>query len=302
MNFSTAPGGKGANQAVQCSRLGAEVTMVGRVGNDAFGRAMLQAVSDSGVDVSHVGIAQDEPSGVGNITLEVTPQGTNNRIVVCPGANHSITAEHIAWLREEIGNYDMVMMQFELPMEIIELTAQWAFEANVPVMINPAPVSEISAALCSYITYLSPNEHEAALIAGHPLKANENGVNKEDLRKVADILVGKGIKKILITLGANGSIINCEGNLTQIPSVRVLDVVDPTAAGDSFVAAFCTGICAGLTDHDAMTFASHTAAITVSRMGAIPSLPTIEEVYNFMSEQNCTGFDLHALEPLKRRD
>ena len=117
LKFQTAPGGKGANQAVQCARLGAHVTMVGQVGDDAFGKIMTDTAAAAGVDVSHVSVDPQESSGVGHITLEVTEHGAQNRITVCPGANFTITVDDVAWLREEIGRFDLVMMQFELPME-----------------------------------------------------------------------------------------------------------------------------------------------------------------------------------------
>ena len=125
LKFQTAPGGTGANQAVQCARLGAHVTMVGQVGNDAFGRIMTDTARSAGVDVSHVSVDPEESSGVGHITLEVTEHGAQNRITVCPGANFTLTVEDIAWLKDEIHAYDLVMMQFELPMPVIEAVAQW---------------------------------------------------------------------------------------------------------------------------------------------------------------------------------
>ena len=166
MSFRTAPGGKGANQAVQCARLGADVTMVGRVGNDAFGTILQNAVKDAGIDVSHVTVDPQESSGVGHITLEVTEHNAKNRITVCPGANFTMKEEHIAWLKDAIGQYDMVIMQLELPMDIVKTVARWAKESGVPVMLNPAPAAALSDDLLSCVTYLSPNEHEAALRAG----------------------------------------------------------------------------------------------------------------------------------------
>ena len=185
LKFQTAPGGKGANQAVQCARLGAHVTMVGQVGNDAFGRIMTDTAKSAGVDVSHVSVDLEESSGVGHITLEVTEHGAQNRITVCPGANFTLTVEDIAWLKDEIHAYDLVMMQFELPMPVIEAVAQWAHETGVKVMINPAPAAPMSAHLLSCSSYLSPNEHEAAILANHTIRV-DNGVNMEDVRIVAD--------------------------------------------------------------------------------------------------------------------
>lgn len=298
LKFQTAPGGKGANQAVQCARLGAQVTMVGKVGNDAFGRTMTEAAAAAGVDVSHVLVDPQEASGVGHITLELSEHGAQNRITVCPGANFTITLEEVAWLREEIGQYDLVMMQFELPMAVIEAVAQWACDAGVPVMINPAPSAPISQRLLRCTTYLSPNEHEAAALAGHPIDVSQ-GVNFDDVRTVADIFQKQGVQNLIVTLGENGSIAAGQEGLRYVPCVQAPCVADPTAAGDSFVAAFCTGLTAGLPQAEALAFASHTAALTVSRMGAMPSLPTVEEVQAFLIQRQYTGFDPAALDALK---
>ena len=298
LNFRTAPGGKGANQAVQCARLGAHVVIAGRVGNDAFGSLMLQTLSDAGVDISHVSRDQVEPSGIGHITLEVSERGVQNRITVCPGANHTLTVDDICWIQDEIENFDILMLQFELPMEINEAAARWAHEAGVPVMINPAPSAPISDELMSCATYLSPNEHEAAAISGHRINVSD-GINFEDIQAVADYFRAKGAKNLIITLGENGSVIAGAEGLHHVPCVHMPYVADPTAAGDSFVAAFCTGHTAGLSQEYALAFASHSAAITVSRMGAMPSLPTITEVQALLRERNDGGFDPSILDALK---
>ena len=292
LKFQTAPGGKGANQAVQCARLGAQVTMVGQVGDDAFGRIMTETAASAGVDVSHVSVDRNESSGVGHITLEVSDHGAQNRITVCPGANFTLSVEDVAWLREEIRNYDMVMMQFELQMEVIETVAQWAKDAGVPVMI---PMSD---RLLACATYLSPNEHEAAILAGHPIDVS-GGVNMEDVALVSRAFQARGVENLIITLGENGSIAAGRSGIHHTQCVKMDHVADPTAAGDSFVAAFCTGLTAGLPQGEALALASHTAAITVSRMGAMPSLPTVEEVQALMRERNYNGFDLSQLDALK---
>lgn len=299
LKFQTAPGGKGANQAVQCARLGAHVTMVGQVGDDAFGKIMTDTAAAAGVDVSHVTVDKNESSGVGHILLEVTEHGAQNRITVCPGANFTLTVEDVAWLKEDIKNYDLLMMQFELPMEVIEAVAGWAHEAGVPVMVNPAPAAPISAKLLSCATYLSPNEHEAAIIADHPLRADESGVNMEDVQAVSEAFQARGVENLIITLGENGSIVAGKNGIHHTACVKMPHVADPTAAGDSFVAAFCTGLCAGLPQGEALAFASHTAAITVSRMGAMPSLPTVSEVQALLMERSYQGFDPRELDTLK---
>ena len=296
--FRTAPGGKGFNQAVQCARLGADVTMVGKVGEDDFGRALLEAAKGEGIDISHVLADPDEATGIAIITLEETDEGTQNRIVVCPGANFTISAQEIGWLREAVGNYDMVIMQFELSMEIVETIAEWAHETGVPVMVNPAPAAPMSDRLLSAVTFLSPNVHEAAILTGHSISV-ENGIDYDDVRAVADALRERGVKNLIITMGGNGSIAVGESGIHHTECVKMPHVADPTAAGDSFVASFCTVLAAGLPADKALDFASHAAAITVTRMGAMPSLPTVTEVQGLLRERGYEDFDLSLLDALR---
>lgn len=277
MKFSMAPGGKGNNQAVQCARLGAKVTMVGQVGSDAFGKRLLEDADQAGVDISHVLVDPDVSTGIAHITLEVSEHDARNRITVCPGANFTLTPEKIGWLKDAVGDYDLVMMQLEIPIAVVEAVAQWAKEANVPVMLNPAPAAPLSDALLSNLTYLSPNEHEAAELMGRVL-TSEDGISIQDLKAMGDYFLGKGVQNLIVTLGSNGSALINQDGIIRVPSVKVDPVVDTTAAGDSFLAAFCTATAGGAGAKAALTFASHTAAITVSRAGAIPSLPTKEEV------------------------
>lgn len=185
MKFRTAPGGKGINQAVQCARLGADVTMAGKVGNDDFGKKMLSVARENRIDVSHVLIDENEATGVGVILLEVKGEKTQNRITVCPGANYTITSEDLGWLKDEVRAYDMMILQFELPMNVVETAAQYANDADVPVMVNPAPAAPISEKLLSCATYFSPNEHEAAIIANHPIRVDD-GINFDDIEAVAE--------------------------------------------------------------------------------------------------------------------
>lgn len=298
MQFQTAPGGKGLNQAVQCARLGAEVTMLGKVGHDDFGRALLNVAAEAGVDVSRILTDPEEATGVAMIQLEVSDTGTQNRITVCPGANYTITVQELAWLKDAIAAYDMVIMQFELPMDVVEAVARWAHDAGVPVMINPAPAAPMSDALLACATFLSPNEHEAALLANHSIRV-ENGIDFDDVAAVAEAFRARGVENLIITMGGNGSVVAGREGIHHTPCVKMPHVADPTAAGDSFVAAFCTALSAGLPQPQALAFASHTAAITVSRMGALPSLPTLSEVQALLRERNYNGFDGAALDVLK---
>lgn len=279
--YRTASGGKGANQAVQAARLGAQVTMMGKVGQDGFGREMLDSVQASGVDVSRVCVTADAPSAVGNVQLEVTDEGTSNRIIVVSGANMTITPEDVAFLKDGIAEYDMVILQFEIPMEINCLVAQYAADKGVPVMVNCAPFTQVPEELMRNISFISPNEHEAALMTGRVLESDE------DVAWALHRIHEMGAKNALITLGSRGvAYLSEDGKLMVSPALSGLDVKDPTAAGDSFVGAFCTAVCAGMDIGDALRFANCTAGLTVCRMGAQPSLPTLDEVIALMREHH----------------
>ena len=297
--FHMAPGGKGANQALQCARLGADVTMMGCVGDDFFGEKLLETPRAAGVDVSRVVVHKGISSGVGHVTLEVTEHSAQNRIVVIPGANQTLTLEEVAWIKDEISTYDIVLLQLEIPLEVNLAVARWAKEAGIPVMLNPAPATELSDELLSMVTYLTPNEQEASVETHLPLGVNENGINKADLQKIAAALWSKGVENVIITLGGSGSAVVGADSVQYIPCVRMPHVADPTAAGDSFVGALSVGVSVGLCQEQALAFANHTAAITVSRMGAMPSLPTLEEVLSLLKEREYRGFNLSLLDILK---
>lgn len=279
LSFSTAPGGKGANQAMQAARLGAAVKMVGKVGGDDFGKTLTGSLRDAGVDVGDVLIDPETSSAVGNITLEITDRGNQNRIIIVPGANHTITVGDVAFLEKALAGYDMVMLQLEITPQVNEFVARCAAGAGVPVMMNSAPYAPMSPELLRSLTYLSPNEHEAGDMSGVEIRT------VEDARRAAEIIRQQGVANVLITLGAQGAVLlEQSGNFIHSPAAPDIRRVDPTAAGDSFVAAFCTGLCAGLSHEQALEFAGYTATITISRMGAQPSLPALEEVLAYMEQ------------------
>lgn len=229
--FHMAPGGKGANQALQCARLGADVTMVGCVGNDLFGHELLETPRKAGVDVSHVVVRSGVSSGVGHVTLEVTEHTAQNRIVVIPGANRTLTLEEVDWLRGEIGTYDMVLLQLEIPLEVNRAVAGWAKAAGVPVMLNPASATDLDDELLRLVTYLTPNEQEASVETGLPLAMEDGNPSRKDLEQIAAVLRSKGVEHIIITLGGSGSAVVSEHGIQYIPCVKMGHVADPTAAG-----------------------------------------------------------------------
>lgn len=276
--FSTAPGGKGANQAVQASRLGADVTMVGKVGNDDFGRNLINSAKASGVNTDYIFITDSAPTAVGNVQIQKTDKGTENRIIVVPGANFELTVEDVAFLEEKIVDFDMVIMQHEITQSVNCKVAEYAKAKGVPVMLNPAPSAEVPKELISCLTYISPNEHEAEDIIGIKPEGDDA------IDKAVAALHKMGVNNVIITLGKAGCAFSDGIKLINSPSIDIAPVVDPTAAGDSFIGAFCTATAAGIMPGDALVFANFTAGITVSRMGAQTSLPTYDEVISAMKE------------------
>ena len=268
-DFRTASGGKGANQAIQAARLGAQVTMVGKVGNDAFGREMIASCAESGIDCSHIMVDKEVPSSVGNVQLQVGQGGkAQNRI---------------------IGNYDMVLLQLEIPMEINELVAEYAYRKNVPVMLNSAPSAEISSGLLSKLAYISPNEYEAADLTGIEIRRKGKEVDAGDVQAVVQKLLGRGVRNVLITLGSAGAAFGNAAEFYLCPTVDGISAVDPTGAGDSFVGAFSTFVSMGISHEKAVCIANYVGALTVSRMGAQPSLPTFDQVFALVRERGDTA-------------
>ncbi len=287
MSFTTATGGKGANQAVQAARLGADVTMVGKVGKDMFGEQLIKSARDAGIDTRYVISDPQASSGVGNITLELKEgQKAKNRIIVVPGANMTLTVKDVEFVQDIIEEYDMVILQLEIPMEVNEAVVEYAFSKGVPVMLNSAPSAPLSDNMLSKFTYISPNEYEAMDITGIAIKRDGNNIELPTVKQAAFVLLKKGVKNVIITLGSSGVAFMNKDKFIYKPCVDVVKVVDPTAAGDSFTGAFCTAVCMGMTEEAALDFANYTATLTVSRMGAQPSLPMYDEVINLMESNS----------------
>lgn len=282
--FHKAPGGKGANQAVQAARLGADVTMVGKLGADANGKDLLAACNAAGIHTEKIIIDRNGTSGCAVIILEEVPgENTHNRIIVIPGTNMQVTPDDVSFLEEKVAMYDLVMLQLEIPMDINELVAEYANKKNVPVMLNSAPSAPLSDSFLSHLTFISPNEHEIEDMTGIHIHHEGTDVDMGAAARAADVLHRKGVKNVLITLGSAGAVLFAEdGTVHLSPCAKGITAVDPTAAGDSFVGAFCTGFCAGWSWEEILMFANHTAAITVSGMGAMPSLPGLKKVEDFL--------------------
>jgi ribokinase len=263
------PGGKGANQAVAAVRLGGIVSFITKTGNDIFGRQARQVLEDEGLDVS--GILEDpaHPSGVALITVDGHGE---NCIVVAPGSNMELNTEDIDKATSIIENSDIILMQLEIPVKTVDYVKKMVEGKNKLVIVNPAPATQLPDKLLSGLYILTPNESEAEILTG---------ITITDKRSLADaglVLQTKGVKNVIITLGATGAFLLNESYCDIIDGFKV-DAVDTTAAGDTFNGALAVALSEGKEIVKAIKFANKAASITVTKMGAQSSIPFRKELY-----------------------
>lgn len=275
-DFMMASGGKGANQAVAIARLGAPVTFIAKVGCDMFGDRAIEQYAAEGIDTSTILRDADAPSGVALITVDDTTG--ENCIVVAGGANNSLSVADVDAMRDHIAGADYLLMQLEIPMPVIEHAAAIAFDAGVKVVLNPAPAAKLSDSLLAKCYLLTPNETECGIIAGTPVE------NERQAESAAGMLIAKGVQNVIVTLGGKGSLYVSATEREMIPAYRV-KAVDTTAAGDTYNGALCVALSEGRTVTEAAGFATKASAISVTRAGAQPSLPTRGEVDGFDAER-----------------
>jgi ribokinase len=273
--FITVPGGKGANQAVAAARLGGTVTMIGKVGADAFGDALLANLNKAGVTTSEIGRA-DVATGVALITVSAAGENT---IVIAPGANGTLTPDDIRSRKEIIAGADALLLQLEVPLPTVEAAAQIAQANGVPVILNPAPARSLPSSLLARVTYLIPNEHEAALLVGDQPGGLPTGTlnRRHDPEMLARMLLGTGVQTVILTLGAAGALVHDQGGAARVLSFPI-SVVDSTAAGDAFAAAFAVALCEGKNPVDAAAWGCAAGGLACTVLGAQPSLPGREAV------------------------
>lgn len=272
--FVTPAGGKGANQAVAAARLGAYVQFVGRVGADAFGDSLRREMSEAGVDVGRLLRDPEHPTGVALIGVADSGQ---NAIIVAPGANGRVSPADVDEARPLIAAADAVVLQLEIPLKTVAHAVNVAHELGTRVILNPAPVSHVEplpADLLQRVGVLTPNEHEAANLLGLP---SASGLSMDD---AARRLRALGPAIVIITLGSDGCLIATEAETLHIPAVAVTPV-DTTAAGDCFTGALAVALAEGLPIDAAARFAIRAASLSVTRMGAQPSLPLRQELDAF---------------------
>ena len=257
-SFKTVPGGKGANQAVAASRLGAEVYMIGCVGQDEFGRIILENFKKNGVHTNYVEPVTHLETGTAHITLA---EGDNS-IIVVEGANQYVTPKYIEAALDLIFSVDMVLIQQEIPEETVEYVTQVCHEKGIPLLLNPAPARPVSQAVIEKATYITPNEIEAGV-----LFAGEEP--SEAMKKYP--------KKVFITEGKKGVRFH-DGKKEILVASYPVEAVDTTGAGDTFNAAFAVALSEGKNLEDSLTFANRAASLSVTKFGAQGGMPTRAEV------------------------
>ena len=266
--FLMAAGGKGANQAVAAQRLGGDVTFVACIGDDLFGKDALAGYNREGMNTAFVSFKKGVPSGVASIFVDAEAE---NVIVVAPGANSELGRDEIDAAQKEIEAADFVLMQLETPMETVEYAAEKAFKAGTKVVLNPAPAANLSDSLLSKLWLITPNRTETQLITGLQV------TDEKEAAAAAEALVAKGVKNVVITLGSKGAYVLSEDFRGVIPANPV-KAVDTTGAGDTFNGALCVALSEGRSLQDACRFAAKASAISVTRMGAQPSIPFRNEI------------------------
>ena len=265
--FFMNPGGKGANQAVTVARLGGRVSFICKTGSDIFGHQANQLFNEEGIDTSYVFSDTKNPSGVALITVDTDAE---NCIVVAPGANAHLTPNDLKRSAEAVEAADIILLQLEIPMQTVEAAAAMAYRLGKKVVLNPAPASKLSAGLLETLYAITPNETEAEAISG--IRITDEHTAEEAARKIASM----GVCNVIITLGAKGALVFDGKHCEVVPAYKI-QAVDTTAAGDTFTGYFLAMLLRGGTPKDSMEIAAKAAAIAVTRPGAVPSIPRLEE-------------------------
>ncbi len=276
-DLQTACGGKGANQAYTVARMGHPAFMLGCVGQDGFGEAMLANLRAIGVDTSNVRQRAGVPSGTALILVHAA--SGQNEIVVASGANRTLSADDVQVAADVLHQSDAVIAQLETTLEATRMALTLARATGRLSVLNPAPFAPLDDAFLALCDYLIPNENEAARLVGSEVS------NVTSAARAAEALRARGARNVLITLGAAGVWVDAEGWRGHVPAFPV-KAVDTVAAGDTFIGAFVTRIVEGAALREAVRFGCAAAAIAVTRPGAQPSIPARQEVDDFLSAQH----------------
>lgn len=277
-DFQIHPGGKGANQAVAVARLGYPVRLIGRVGDDIFGAQLRTHLGNAGVETVGVGTSE----GASGVALIAVSTAGENSIIVVPGANSRVTPKDIEMNIEIIRRAGIVLAQLEIPLDTVDYLASICERENVPLILDPAPARVLPPGIFKKVAWLTPNQTEAALYT----ESNTNETGAADSVATAAAILARGSRGVVLKMGSQGAYLASREGLGMLVPAFAVETVDTTAAGDAFNGGFAVGLMLGMSAVDSAAFAAAVAAISVTRTGAQPSMPTMKEVDRFLEDVN----------------
>jgi ribokinase len=284
VSFRTFPGGKGANQAVAAARLGASVSLLGKVGTDIFGGQLRESLKASGVDTDAIGVVP----GSSGVALITTDARGGNAITVVAGANGQLSPADLETNFNLIRSAGILLTQLEIPLETVECLAAIAIRERIPLVLDPAPARPLPSSLLQCVDWLTPNETETCVLIGR----TPGELSDESIKDAADTLLKGGTRNVILKLGERGCYVALSDGTRQMLSAYSVKAVDTTAAGDAFNGAFAVALLNGQDPLASASWASAVAAISVTRPGAQPSMPTASEVNRFLEDSPCSNSTL----------
>lgn len=271
-SLTTVFGGKGANQAIAAKQLGAEVTLITRLGDDHYGRSYRRYLTQKGLNPKSIFLDKEVPTGMAFIELD--PRG-ENRIVVAQGSNKSLSVKDLKKCSSLFRRTSIFVTQLEIPFETVTLGLQMAKDSGALTLLNPSPFRPLSSEILSQINFLVPNELEAQALTGLKMRKDQ------DLPKIAERLLKGGVKNVVITLGPKGLYFKNDREEIWMKAFKV-KVVDTTAAGDAFLGGLACALAEGKLIREALRFANAAGALATTKLGAQPSLPLKKEIETFL--------------------
>jgi ribokinase len=275
-SFRLGPGGKGSNQAVAAARAGAHVTFISKLGSDPFGEIARTLYRNEGVDTQFI-FSTTNPTGAAVILIDAAKG--ENAIVVVPGACFDLTPDEVDQAAQAIAASAIFVAQLELPLATVIRGLQLARTHNVPTILNPAPAAELPASIYPLCDYLTPNESEASALTGIPV------TDLASAEQAATVLLSRGVRNVVLTLGAQGALIKTPALTQHVPAVDAGSVVETTGAGDAFNGGLATALAEGMDLIQSTRFACAVAGISVTRSGTAPSMPRRSEIETVLNSQ-----------------
>jgi ribokinase len=269
------PGGKGSNQSVAAARLGAKVYFISKVGDDNFGDLATKTLDTEGVDTRFLTRTTEHATGAAAIIVDES--SGENAIIVTPGAANTLSDREIELARDQIRESSIFMTQLELPVPLVKYGLKTARELGVPTILNPAPACVLDASIFQLCDYITPNESEAAALTGCSVET------LEDAERAADLLIARGVRNVILTLGARGALVKTPNITQHVAAFTAGKVVETTGAGDAFNAGLAVALSEGMDIVEAARFGCAVAGISVTRHGTAPSMPKRHEVLQLMA-------------------